>query len=180
MLFNAADLASYSFTGIHPVVATFLRAVAEDPWECLPEGCTRLLPAPGEEEELCRDWQDHVQPELRRHFDTERNVVARDLDNMKPGKRKNSHWALSIPREHGNAWLTTLNAFRLALSTKHSLCEGDLDGMSPPDTSTERGLAILQVNLYAFVQECILGAMDTMDPDLVSEEDSEGAPGGLD
>lgn len=169
MIFDPAADGTPRFTGIHPLLAEFLRAAALDPWERCPSGSSRLLPRPGDEEELCQDWEDHVQPELRRHFDRERSVVAADLEALKeegrrtPAKGKSAKqatWSLEIPRDHSEAWLTTLNALRLALAEEHGLTEADLSGNQEPDFSSERGIVLMQVNFFAFVQECLLLVID--------------------
>jgi hypothetical protein len=146
------------FHGIHPVLEGILRTVALDPWERCPEGSARLLPPPGEDEELCIDWQDHVQPELRRGFDAARAVVEGDLATMV--REKDETWSLQIPADHGEAWLSTLNALRLALASEHVLTEAELSEREEPDFSTPRGLAVMQVNFFAFIQECLIRAME--------------------
>jgi hypothetical protein len=79
---------------------------------------------------------------------------------MKEGRGKNAFSSLEIPRENADAWLTTLNALRLALVGDHGLTEEDLSRNAEPDLSTPRGLALMQVNLYAFMQECLVRAVD--------------------
>ena len=160
MIFELSNKGNPSFSGIHPLLAGLLQAVAVNPWERYPEGSSRLLPPPGEDEELLLDWQDLVQPELRRHFDLERSHVAEDLAAMKQGNGENASWSLEIPTDHCDAWLTTLNALRLALVAEQGFTEADLSRKGNPDFSTERGLALMQVNFYAFVQECLLLVID--------------------
>jgi hypothetical protein len=168
MIFDPGTDGTPRFTGIHPLLAELLRAAALDPWERCPSGSARLTPAPGDDEELRHDWEDHVQPELRRHFEAERAVVAADLESLKPEKPKKGDaastqhptWSLEIPPAHAEAWLTTLNALRLALAEEHGLTEADLSRHEEPDFSTERGLTLMQVNFYAFVQECLLLVLD--------------------
>jgi hypothetical protein len=154
------------FSKIHPLLAGLLQAAALDPWERAPEGSVRLLPPPGEDEELCRDWEDFVQPDLRLHFDTERAVVAADLLKMQKEKGKNILWSLEIPRAHADAWLTTLNAQRLSLVAEYGLTEQELAPQETPDLSTERGISLMQVNFFAFIQECLVQvALSTMSED---------------
>ena len=86
-------------------------------------------------------------------------MVASDLEALKqepPFKGKSATWSLEIPRAHSEAWLTTLNALRLALAEEHGFTEKDLSLNDAPDFSSERGLALMQVNFYAFIQECLL------------------------
>lgn len=157
MTFEFAEGGGGRFHEIHPVVEGILRALSADPWERCPEGSSRLLPPPGEDEELIEDWEDHVQPELREGFSRARSVVEEDLSEM---KEKKGLWSLTIPVDHSDDWLCTLNAMRLALATEHDLTEADLAADEEKvDFSTPKGMALLQVNLFAFMQECLIRAM---------------------
>jgi hypothetical protein len=145
------------FHGIHPVLEGILRGVAADPWERCPEGGSRLLPLPGEDEDLILDWQDHVQPELLLGFSEARSVVEADLAAMTQDKEG---WSLVIAADHTDAWLTTLNATRLALASEHDLTESDMaSDEENADFSTPKGMALLQVNLFGFMQECLIRSL---------------------
>ena len=178
MIFELTKKGNPSFRNIHPLLAGLLQAIALDPWERYPEGSARLLPPPGGDEELLLDWQDLVKPELRHHFDLERSLVVEDLAEMhevKQGKGnkqgKVESWSLEIPMDHADAWLTTLNALRLALVEEHGFTEVDLSRNEAPDFSSEKGLALMQVNFYAFIQECLLQTMESADGEGGSEDD---------
>jgi len=158
MIFELTDHGASRFSSIHPVLEGILRTLAIDPWERCPEGSARLLPAPGGDEELLIDWQDHVQPELRQGFDSTRAVVQGDLATM--SRELDETWSLEIPADHADAWLSTLNALRLALATEHGLTESELADEGGSDFSTPRGLALMQVNFFAFIQECLIRAME--------------------
>jgi len=160
MIFERSKNGNFRFSRIHPLLGELLQVVAMDPWERYPEGSARLLPSPGDDEELRLDWQDHVQPDLRHHFDLERAVVSDDLAGMIQQKGKTPSWILEISPDHTDAWLTTLNALRVALAEENRFTEKDLSEKESSDLSTERGLALMQVNFYAFIQECLLQAME--------------------
>ncbi len=160
MYFEFSKAGNPLFTKIHPLLAGMIQMIAVDPWERYPDGSSRLLPSPGEDEDLLLDWEDLVQPELRRHFTAERSVVAEDLSQLKQGRGKNPSWSLEIPREHTDAWLTTLNAHRLALVTECHLTEEELAEKIEPDFSNERAFALMQVNFFAFMQECLIRGME--------------------
>ena len=164
MTFKVSRSGNPSFTGIHPLLADILRCAVEDPWERCPEGSLRLLPSPGSDEELCGDWEDHVKPGLRLQFETSRDVVAGDLQKLRQSQSKNASWSLEIPKDHRDEWLSTLNAIRLALAAEQGFGEGELSRDGIPDLSTERGIALMRVNFYAFVQECLIRSMDDGDP----------------
>ena len=160
MIFELSKNGDPLFSRIHPLLAGLVHAGMEDPWEHYPEGSARLRPPPGKEEELREDWRDHVQPGLRRHFDSERAIVVADIAGMKQGKGRSPLWSLEIPNKHREAWLTTLNALRLALACEHCFTEEELSHKSSPDLSTGRGLALMQVNFYAFMQECLIQTLE--------------------
>ena len=95
--------------------------------------------------------------------------MAADLEGLKEEERKTpakgepgkqATWSLEIPRDHSEAWLTTLNALRLSLAEEHGLTESDLSQKQDPDFTTECGIILMQVNFYAFVQECLLLVLD--------------------
>ena len=158
MYFELSKKGNSLFTKLHPLLAGMLQAAALDPWERYPEGSARLLPSPGGDEELRHDWGDFVQPELRRHFDAERATVQADILAMKRGPGKTALWSLEIPPEHGDAWLTTLNALRLAIASEYCFTEAELSEKGASDFSTERNVALVQVNFFAFIQECLIHA----------------------
>lgn len=170
MYFELSKSGNLLFSKIHPLLADILQTVAVDPWERYPEGSARLLPSPGEDEELCTDWEDLVQPELRRHFDSERAVAAQDLDRLKKEKGKSAGWSLEIPHDHCDAWLTTLNAHRLTLVTEYHLTERELTENKEPDFVSERGFALMQVNFFAFMQECLIREPEGLDGNNASED----------
>lgn len=163
MIFEISEKGGARFSDIPPFLAEILRSVAEDPWEQYPEGSARLLPQPGTDEGLRDDWEDHVRPDLRRHFDSERDLVAENLRGMKEQKGSTPLLELAIPPEHADAWLTTLNALRLALVAEYGFGEQELSGKTPPDPSAARGLALLRVNFYAMIQECLVRCVGLSD-----------------
>ena len=79
---------------------------------------------------------------------------------MKQGRGKSPLWSLEIPDKHMEAWLTTLNALRLTLAYEHCFTEEELEHKNSPDLSSGRGIALMQVNFYAFIQECLVQTLD--------------------
>ena len=174
MNFEISKRGNLHFSKIHPFLADLIKEVAEDPWEDYPEGGSRLLPPPGTDEELLMDWADHVQPDLRRRFQEDRLLVSHDIGTMKLGKGKHPVWSLEIPEDHVDAWLTTLNALRLAIVTEHGFSEEQLAHKTTPDLSTLHGIALLKVNFYAFLQECLLQGMELGNGDGGKEGNENG------
>jgi hypothetical protein len=172
MNFEISKRGNPLFVRIHPFLAEMIKSVAEDPWEEYPEGSARLLPPPGTDEELLTDWSDHVQPDLRRRFDDDRSQVAQDIGTMKPGRGKLPVCSLEIPIDHVDAWLTTLNALRLAIVTEHGFGEEELAHKTSPDLSTFHGIALLKVNFFAFLQECLLQGLESRESES-GDQDSD-------
>jgi len=180
MIFDVTQSGNPCFSELHPVLADLFSTLATDPWERYPEGSKRLLPAPGSSEEICLDWEDHVQPGLRHQFDSYRALVAGDLGTMTrtdDTPEGDGVFRLEIPSGHVDAWLTTLNAMRLAIASDHDLGERELAGHGFPDLSTEKGHALMQVNFYAIIQECLLRHIDDGDDEEDWDDPEEGKSG---
>lgn len=115
----------------------------------------RLYPDPfggeGAEGEIA-DWQEHVQPELERHFASSRERVAADL----AAGRRAGVPRLVIAQGHIQDWLNALNQARLVIVEENLFTERDLSGAEAPDLSTRRGLSLLKVHFYAHLQELLL------------------------
>ncbi|MBU3664332.1 MAG: DUF2017 family protein [Chthoniobacterales bacterium] len=120
---------------------------------------SRLYPDPagdGADQELRRDWEEHVRPGLEKLFAASREIVAGDVASMRPDQEDNR---LVIPRDHIDAWLNALNQARLAIVEENGFVEADLDHREPPDLGTPRGLLLLKVHFYAHLQELLVEAI---------------------
>jgi len=116
----------------------------------------RLYPNPCDEAELNADWKEYVQPDLKVIFQTANEVVNGDLaciEQISKGERP--EFSLKIPLTHAESWLNSLNQARLALAANFEITETDME-RGPKPISTERELAIFQIELYAFIQECLV------------------------
>jgi hypothetical protein len=157
MRFGRASSDAWELRDIHPLFAGLLAELPEVAARHR-TARARLYPEPvgaDGDAELQRDWQEHVRPELERHFASSREVVAGDLSALGrhgPGTR------LVIPSAHLDAWLNALNQARLILVEENRLGAADLDGGEPPDLATRRGLALLKVHFYAQLQEWLVEA----------------------
>ncbi len=117
----------------------------------------RLYPAPmkgSEGEALREEWTEYIKPDLRHLFETARDTVKGDLEQLLGGS------TLIIPSEHIDAWLNALNQARLVLASRFELSEADLDKPVSYVLETERDLALFQVHFYGFVQECLIRGED--------------------
>jgi len=111
----------------------------------------RLFPepvtAPGEEEARA-EWKEYVRPELAELFNEAALVVGRDLEGMEE--------RLVIPPSHVDAWLNTLNQARLVLAARFEVSDEDMEKPISTVLENERDIALFQIHLYGFLQECLI------------------------
>ena len=116
-------------------------------------------PSEGREPDFDQDWKSYVEPDLRDLFRSAREIVEADLQNLTPVASPDDA-TLRIPFKHLEAWIHVLNQARLALSALHDFTERDMEsalGMS----DDRRSIALFQVHLYGFLQECFLRILDS-------------------
>ncbi len=135
--------------------------ICSDPLDS-PKAKERLYSNPTKEEaQLNADWQEYVQPDLKHQFESANEVVSGDLAAIEQArKRKEPEFLLEIPLSHVESWLNSLNQARLALAANFEITEEDMDGEPPEVFASERDLAIFQIHLYGFLQECLIQATD--------------------
>ncbi len=164
MQFQILDDAAIGFTRIHPLLAELLRNVplATDPRNLSESAQERLFPPPSDDPDLDRlrsDWAAFVTPDLSEHFQSARDVVAADLRRL--DETEDQLFELRIPNGHAEAWLNVLNQARLALATDIGYEQEDPDEVGEaPDLLTESGVATFRLNLYAFMQQCLVEFLD--------------------
>jgi hypothetical protein len=158
MEFQVATNGASQFLKIHPLIADLIRAVPDtaDPSGLSQTAEARLYPDPAASETLSSlraDWKAFVQPGLHAHFQSGRDLVAADIKRM---RQDDDLYSLTIPRSHADAWLNALNQARLILAADLGFDESVLDRPDPPDILTEHGMAVFRVDLYAFMQQCLI------------------------
>ena len=137
----------------------------------------RLFPDPSDDDEIRKDWARLVQPELYALLASAREIVVKDLARMVPA---GGTCRLEIPALHVNAWISALNAARLALGAVHEIeDEDDLHLFDDPDEEDEevvdldeRSLAIVKIHLLGELQ-----AMLVLEHDPEAGGESDGANG---
>lgn len=144
---------------IDPFLAELLRQIPEsaDPGEN--EAARRRIfsaPAAESEQELCREWKQYVEPELRRLFQSATETVATDLQQLDGKRRPFANCALRIPLANAESWLNTLNQARLVIASKYGFSDEELCDHYRSPMGSRRDLSLFQVNFYGFLQECIL------------------------
>lgn len=155
MRFRRASTDSWELRDIHPLFVSLLTELPKVASRHK-KAQARLYPDPigGEDHtEFRRDWKEHVRPELERLFASSREIVARDLSALGGNGTK-----LVIPSGHLEAWLNALNQARLVIVEESNFSEADLDHREPPDLATRRGMSLLKMHFYAYLQELLVEA----------------------
>jgi len=126
----------------------------------------RLFPDPSDDDGVRADWDRLVRPELYALIASTREIVTRDLRGLAPAAppdvpdRDVAMWRLPIPAAHVKAWISALNAARLALGAMHGIeTEADLHAdfdAEDPAPLDERRLAIVRINVLAELQAMLI------------------------
>ena len=157
MRFRRASTDSWELRDIHPLFASLLTELPKVAARHK-KAQARLYPDPigwGDHAEFRRDWKEHVRPELERLFASSSDTVAGDVSALAGNCRGTK---LVIPGGHLSAWLNALNQARLVIVEENNFSEADLDHRQPPDLATRRGLALLKMHFYAYLQELLVEA----------------------
>lgn len=147
---------------IDPVLAELMRRIvpSADPGDD-ERARGRIFSAPtddADEEPFFEDWQEFVQPELAKLFQSAIEVVEGDLKKMYCNAAT-GECTLSLPSDHLEAWIHGLNQARLVLTERFQLHEEDLDA-DPPTASDPRSFLRLQLHMYAYLQELFLRLLE--------------------
>lgn len=122
----------------------------------------RLLPDTYAESDDQQDWIDTAVPELERLFLSRAQLVRRDLEKLKKLDQVDS-WVLLIPDQHCNAWLSSLNAARLALYALNDLMPQHLERDGLHLATPKQQAALLRIHFLAEVQSVLLGDIEFED-----------------
>lgn len=148
----------FIFSEVDPPLMAMFQAIpsAADP-EGSKNALHRLFPDPAarKETDLIGEWAEYVRPELREGFENASTTVEADLAPLIAGEEG---W--TIPADHIDAWLNTLNQARLVLAAKYDVGEEDMNRTAPYAPESERSLAVSQIHVYGLLQECLLQAME--------------------
>jgi hypothetical protein len=153
---------SVGFRHMHPLLAELVRTApaVSDP-ESLSEAAEqRIYPEPTQAhglDQVRADWKAFVEPGLQEHFRSSRDIVTADIRTM---IEKQGEFELTIPPKHFDAWLNVLNQARLILAADLGFDEKLLASTEPPDLGSDLGLAVFRINLYAFMQQCLIEQME--------------------
>ena len=146
---------------LDPFLAELLRQIpASTSSEGAPDAEARLFSRPSAEPEICTEWKNYVEPELRRLFRSSTQTVAEDLAQLNGNEKSLRNRGLTIPFEHADAWLNALNQARLVIAEKNKFSDEELNDHDRSPIGSRRDLSLFQINFYGFLQEFILREME--------------------
>ena len=146
---------------LDPFLAELLRQIpASTNSEGVPDAEARLFSRPSAEQEICGEWKNYVEPELRRLFRSSTQTVVEDLAQLNGNEKSLRNRSLTIPFEHADAWLNALNQARLVIAEKYKFSDEELNDHDRSPIGSRRDLSLFQVNFYGFLQEFILREME--------------------
>lgn len=119
----------------------------------------RLLPDTYDAAEDEQQWRRHAVPELERLFLSRAQLVRRDLATMR-SMPKSVDKVLLIRDEHASAWLSALNAARLALFVLNDLKAEHMDADGYAKATAKQREAVLRIHLLAEMQSVLLGDLE--------------------
>lgn len=118
---------------------------------------SRLLPAVYKDPEEEAQWRRFAVPELEHLFASRVEIVGKDLESLAQDGAVT--FSLRIPKDHTMAWLSSLNAARLALFELHDLDDEDME-LEPAEIGDfDKELALVRIHIMAFMQELLLEAV---------------------
>lgn len=132
---------------------------------------SRLLPETYEDAEEEASWRENATPELERLFLSRAHLVQRDLDTIQKMEDGSDSWMLLISNQHVNAWLSSLNAARLALYALNDMTEAHMARGGMAKATPKQQEAILRIHFMAEMQGVLMG--DGFEPD---EDDVAAGP----
>jgi hypothetical protein len=119
----------------------------------------RLYPEPSDDKGQIEEWEKFVHPDLFALIASAREIVMKDLASLVPADTESplGTWEMRVPAEHVNAWISALNAARLALGAANSIEEEDMndDDMSEESWDDKR-MAVAKIHLLGWLQQMII------------------------
>ncbi len=115
------------------------------------------------EKEISEEWKQYVEPELRHLFQSANETVSGDLKQIRQtgGEEGGEVYELSIPMEHLEQWLNTLNQARLVIAARNGFTEMELDGELPLMINSTREMNLLQMHFYGEMQHVFIHQIES-------------------
>lgn len=152
-----------------------------------PEGDVRrrLFPEPSDDAKQRDEWDRLVRPELFALLASAREILLRDLKGLEAAEPLGGvpRWNVTIPAQHVNAWISALNAARLALGAQHGVeseedLHPDLEEKDGKIELDERTFAVVKISVLADLQALlILGGLPESERPPRQEEEGPGEEG---
>lgn len=101
-----------------------------------------------------RAWRKLMHTDLEHLVLSRKEIVQGDLARLRvdePGI-----YSIPLPEAHDTAWLSSLNAARLALFALQGLAQADMDTDLEDVDDDDKQLALVRIHLMAFAQEQIM------------------------
>ena len=159
------DENGYVFGGLTPLAVDTLKAIPMLLESSDERVRRRLLPDTYGDPDAEAQWRRHSAPELERLFLSRANLVRRDLEGLKRLKKTDT-WVLAIEDRHHNAWLSSLNAARLALYEMNDLTPAHMERDGIGLCSKKQREALSRIHFMAEVQSVLLGDVEVDEDDL--------------
>ena len=99
-------------------------------------------------------WRRHATPEIEHLFLSRVQILRADLAGMV--QEDEQCYRVPIGTGHESAWLSSLNAARLALFALNDITPRDMERAPDEVAEPARGLALVRIHLMACLQELLL------------------------
>lgn len=172
---DAGQSAAIVFEDIEPFFLDLLHRIpaSADPGDNA-AAAERLFADPvaaeDDEDDFNEDWQTYVEPEIRDLFRSASEIVSGDLQTLPstdssrtldefvfdPALFVSTDQTFELPRQHIDAWMTTLNQARLVIAAKQGFGEREMDEDMQFPPLSGRDLCLFQIHFYDFLQQVLL------------------------
>ena len=126
-----------------------------------------------DDDDFNEDWQAYVEPEIRDLFRSASEIVSGDLRALPPTDSSRdlnefvfdpalfvpTDQIFELPRQHIDAWMTTLNQARLVIAAKQGFGEREMDEDMQFPPLSGRDLCLFQIHFYDYLQQLLLQGM---------------------
>ncbi len=114
----------------------------------------RLSPEVYDDPDDQEQWRRHATPEIEHLFLSRVQILRADLAGMVPEDERCYRMPIAIG--HELAWLSSLNAARLALFTLNDLTPQDMERTPDEIEEPERELVLVRIHIMAYLQELLM------------------------
>ena len=152
------DSGDIAFRSLPDVCADALREIPVLLASSDPRVRERLHPPTFDDEEREAEWRRIAGPELEHLIADRVSLVKEDLRTLQVDQ--NGTFSMTIDQRREAAWLSALNAARLALFVLNGLVPADMERDPHELDDPSKGAALLDIHLLAWVQELIMRTTD--------------------